>query len=415
MPSEGSRPDVRDQKAQDLSTITGAYRTSIRGGLVAAYTFLTSTARSATPDMRVWMLATTTLQSATLVMGCLMTLFAASLTNALTGQLWPLAWALIDLAATTVRLRGIGRINSGRVPASELELEHAVVMLGGLVWVTVFGIGTALMIASGLTPLMMLATLNVAGTVSLIANRNAATPRYGILCMVLCELPFVLAITSRPEASMLSIAGFAVALLFGLCAVVMQNNRLLVRKYDAERALIDIAHSDPLTGLANRKALDRSLAGQFESETTNDPASLTALCLDLDGFKAVNDAHGHAAGDFLLKVVAERLRHAVRKYDEIFRVGGDEFVCVLKDTDSRTTEAIAARIIAALSRPVEIGAARPVAVGVSIGGATVASGREAATLLAKADGALYEAKRSGKNRYHRALASPLAMPTRKSA
>lgn len=373
---------------------------------------LTSTSRSATPDMRIWMLRTTTLQSAPVAMGSVMTLFAASLTIALTGQRWPLAWALVDLAATTVRLRGIFKINAGRAAASELEFEHAVVMLGGLVWVALFGIGAGLMIASGLAPLMMLAALNATGTISLIATRNAATPRYGILCMMLCDLPFVLAIASQGEPAMLSIAGFAVVLLIGLCAVVMQNNRLLVRKYETERMLIDSAHSDPLTGLSNRKALDRLLTDQ--AGRGSDPASLTVLCLDLDGFKSVNDDHGHAAGDHLLKVVAERLRHELRKHDDIFRIGGDEFVCVLRDVDSTTTQAVAERIIAALSRPVEIGAERPVAVGVSIGGATVDARDDAATLLAKADGALYEAKRSGKNRYHRAVAPP-PNPTRTGA
>ncbi|RFC64137.1 GGDEF domain-containing protein [Fulvimarina endophytica] len=351
------------------------------------------------------MLTNTNLQSAPLLMGSLTVLFTAGMTTAMTGSTWPIAWVLVDLAITGYRLRGIGRINAGRVAPDDLEFEHAIVLLGGLLWILVYGIGTALTLSSGLMPLAMLAAFNVAGTVSIVSTRNAATPRFGVLCMLLCYLPFGLAAAGMPQPGMGLLAVFSLALVIGLCAVTLQNNALLMRKFEAERKLIDIAHSDPLTGLANRKRLDRLLAQGPGQADDPDPYDTTLLCLDLDRFKAVNDEHGHAAGDHVLKIVAERISGEVRKGDETFRIGGDEFVCLLHKTDSRAAAAIADRIIRANARPIAIGAATSVLVGVSIGGATAGPGHDLATLLKDADGALYVAKRAGRNRYHQAAVS----------
>jgi diguanylate cyclase (GGDEF)-like protein/PAS domain S-box-containing protein len=125
---------------------------------------------------------------------------------------------------------------------------------------------------------------------------------------------------------------------------------------------------------------------------------LAIVFLDLDGFKDVNDAHGHAMGDKLLVIVGERLRRAVRTGDLVGRLGGDEFLVVCSKADS-TEEVIdaAARLADAVSRPVRIGATR-ISIRVSVGVTVASDGMTAERLIADADTAMYESKRQGAGR-----------------
>ena len=129
--------------------------------------------------------------------------------------------------------------------------------------------------------------------------------------------------------------------------------------------------------------------------TTSSPSRSTAL----DGFKAVNDALGHAAGDELLVRVAERICHALRSVDLAVRLGGDEFAVLLTDPSSEAeAEAVAGRILTAIAQPYQVGGA-PAEVGASIGIITrPARSNHPDELLALADEAMYQAKRSGKGR-----------------
>jgi diguanylate cyclase (GGDEF)-like protein len=124
------------------------------------------------------------------------------------------------------------------------------------------------------------------------------------------------------------------------------------------------------------------------------------FCLDLDGFKRVNDNLGHAAGDAILVAVARRLRDSVRPLDFVSRVGGDEFVILLPVISSDEAEKVAQRIIASISAPFDLGLPAPAHIGVSIGSACApADGETADDLLRSADHALYEAKRRGKGNF----------------
>ena len=146
------------------------------------------------------------------------------------------------------------------------------------------------------------------------------------------------------------------------------------------------ANHDPLTGLPNRERLT-SYAGELDGRP------LAVLLLDLDGFKAVNDTLGHAAGDELLRVVADRLRAELRAGDLAGRIGGDEFVVVLADADQATADGLATRLRAAIGRPLDV-RGRPVSVGVSIGVACrpAGAGIDLEALSATADAAMYEEK-----------------------
>ena len=121
------------------------------------------------------------------------------------------------------------------------------------------------------------------------------------------------------------------------------------------------------------------------------------FCLDLDGFKEINDCFGHAAGDAVLVEVAHRLRNSVRSPDFISRIGGDEFVILLPVISPDDAKKTAERIIASVGQPFDLGLPVPLHIGISIGSACAPNdGETAIELLRSADRALYEAKRLGK-------------------
>ena len=157
-----------------------------------------------------------------------------------------------------------------------------------------------------------------------------------------------------------------------------------------------VAYRDTVTGLPNRAALENYVKN-IENELGQRPA-FGVLCLDLDGFKPVNDRFGHAVGDALLHTVGLRLSATVRDGDIAVRHGGDEFVLLLRlraGESLANVQSAAQRIIAKLAEPVPL-AGEVIRVGCSIGGALWTEG-DFADMLGKADEALYGAKRAGKS------------------
>jgi len=162
-----------------------------------------------------------------------------------------------------------------------------------------------------------------------------------------------------------------------------------LRQREAE--LARQAFHDDLTGLPNRAAFHRELTSAMNA---GDRAAV--MIVDLDGFKAVNDGHGHHAGDLLLTVVAQRLRAAVREDDVVARLGGDEFAVVLRAPSGPSeAAAVATRIHAGLAEPTRIGGT-VVAARASIGIAHGEHGTTLDELLRRADAAMYRAKKSGR-------------------
>ena len=162
-----------------------------------------------------------------------------------------------------------------------------------------------------------------------------------------------------------------------------------------------IAHYDTLTKLPNRALLADRMAQAIMQTQRREQHFLVAF-LDLDGFKAVNDAHGHEAGDFLLVTVAERMRGALRDGDTLARLGGDEFVAVLLDlADIASSAPILNRLLEAAAQPVQFGQIA-LQVSASLGVTFYPQSQEmdADQLLRQADQAMYQAKQSGKNRFH---------------
>ena len=198
----------------------------------------------------------------------------------------------------------------------------------------------------------------------------------------------------RTFESVVSVADPAVA-----DGEIILNSRDTTERQDLEAALRHQASHDPLTGLANRavltEALERALA-----RAARGGRRVGLLFLDFDDFKEVNDALGHAAGDSVLVELAARVRRAVRADGVVARFGGDEFAVLVEDLDGpEQAEIVAARILATLSRPIDVdGEIRIVAASVGIALSSDET-RDARELMAAADRTMYEAKAAGGNRH----------------
>jgi len=154
---------------------------------------------------------------------------------------------------------------------------------------------------------------------------------------------------------------------------------------ELEHANYEASH-DPLTGLLNRRGLDDWMANRQTHRAT-------VLFIDLDGFKAVNDAGGHAAGDDTLSIVGRIIRHAVRSCDAVSRVGGDEFVVVLPDPkDATEVKEIVARITASITNLRPLGASDATRIGVSIGVGSITGAKTSREALEEADDDAYRVK-----------------------
>jgi len=219
----------------------------------------------------------------------------------------------------------------------------------------------------------------------------------------------VLAVTAQPAHKLRALQGGAkdfISKPFDLAEVLMRvRNMVEVRLlHEASRnhgkMLESLALQDPLTGLANRRLLAERMSMAIV-HARRDKSAMAVLYLDLDGFKQINDTWGHAAGDALLKLVAERLLTTVREVDTVARLGGDEFIIALWHVNG-TDDAIrvASKVIESVSQPsysIEGHAVRiTISAGVSI---YPAHGLDPQTLMKSADLALYQAKGAGKNTY----------------
>ena len=229
----------------------------------------------------------------------------------------------------------------------------------------------------------------------------------GFVVAVLLSLALALWFASRvSRAVRIAVASLvepALALGSGLPvelpATTLRETDTVGRAIRQASQLLTVAHQhayhDPLTGLRNRALFDEMASRQI-AQSYRDGSQLALLAIDLDGFKAVNDLQGHAAGDLVLKHVADRITGLIRGSDVVSRRGGDEFSVMLVDVDGAKTRQVAEKLLAALSRPYpDIEAAVSASIGVA------RYPHDATTLLdllERADEALYEAKKAGKSR-----------------
>ena len=198
--------------------------------------------------------------------------------------------------------------------------------------------------------------------------------------------------SSTPQSVVVMVLMFlSMALNFGFLLMTMDRLR---------NEVADLALLDDLTGVGNRRHLLQRLTEECaRSERSGEPFSL--LVIDLDGFKAINDTHGHAAGDACLQHFTLMAQTRLRTADMLARTGGDEFCIVLPSSTLREGAMIARRVLEVCRDDAEAAAGKDIAIAVSIGVAqwTREIGTFPDRLIAAADHALYAAKKEGKNRY----------------
>jgi two-component system cell cycle response regulator len=185
----------------------------------------------------------------------------------------------------------------------------------------------------------------------------------------------------------------------------VRGKRYAERLRSNVQAAIELAVVDPLTGLNNRRYLQSRVAALLE-QAAQRGRPLASMILDIDHFKAVNDAYGHNAGDEVLKIFAARVKRALRGVDLMCRFGGEEFVVVMPDTKMSVAKIIGERLratVAASPFLIEKGA-RAITVTVSIGIAESAADDTPDALFRRSDRALYQSKTAGRNRVTAAAA-----------
>lgn len=199
----------------------------------------------------------------------------------------------------------------------------------------------------------------------------------------------LLMLTSGHPPEIAAGTSLVIATLFLLRMVIQQHGQV-IDLLELQRQMRDLAHTDPLTGLANRREFDLRL--DQEIAAAGQDGHFAIALLDLNGFKPVNDQHGHAVGDLLLCEIAARLRQACGQHAVVARQGGDEFAILAPAGSPLLATSLADHILAALAAPYRIDG-RPIRVGASIGTARWPDhGRTARKLCEVADTALYAAK-----------------------
>jgi diguanylate cyclase (GGDEF)-like protein len=179
---------------------------------------------------------------------------------------------------------------------------------------------------------------------------------------------------------------------------LMADVRYAVEHLDSSiRSLEGLSGTDHLSGLPNRREGEERLAGDI-ARARRGGGQLTVAVVDLDGFKTINDTHGHQAGDVCIRHVADVIGRSVREGDWLSRWGGDEFVLALwEDSVFASPEAVLGRINAELRRsPVRLPGGEELVLSISVGAHRYAGEDDLRELLAKADAAMYQAKREGR-------------------
>jgi diguanylate cyclase (GGDEF)-like protein len=337
----------------------------------------------------------------TLAVAIFASLLIAAIAAALTRAPWAYAWVAAELVLGSTRIhlmmKDVAKAKEktkAKTTATQRAETTIAPIWAGLASIMLISAGCFQCVRSGNLPLILMAGIGIANLIGGISSRNAGTPRYGALLICILTLPFAVATIMSPIPFLFLVGLQTPLYTAGMIFLLLENHKVLLDLHRSEHRNRQMAHHDLLTGLPNR-AMNQKLFADLLAGAAPDAAmrrsKLTVFCLDLDGFKAVNDRFGHAAGDAVLVAVAQRLRAS----DFACRLGGDEFVVLLPDISDDEATSVARRIISCVSEPFEF---EPSArIGVSIGiAAAPRDGVTADELLSAADSAMYEAKRRGK-------------------
>jgi diguanylate cyclase len=165
-----------------------------------------------------------------------------------------------------------------------------------------------------------------------------------------------------------------------------------------EHRLLEMNMRDGLTGVYNRRFLEKRLTEEFERHVRYS-RKFSVIMLDIDFFKKVNDTHGHQCGDFILKGVSAKIASLIRKTDFLARYGGEEFCCLLPETDLASAKVLAERFRKSIAEMIHLYQEKEVTVTISLGVSELNTQYPTpSSLLERADEALYQAKGSGRNK-----------------
>jgi diguanylate cyclase (GGDEF)-like protein len=319
-----------------------------------------------------------------------------------------IAWCCLEIAVSLGRLavmiHALRAVRRGGRTFTDLTIILAVA------WGFTTGLGACLALLTGDWPTAIVVCISAAGMIGGMCFRYVGTPRLATAVIGGALLPATAGALLSGNTILLISAVQAPALLLAMSMAAFQLHRMLVATMMAERENLQRTRVDGLTGLANRNGLTRAFETRLAAREFED-APFALLYLDLDGFKAINDTHGHLVGDRVLAMVAERMRVLLATGDTAGRLGGDEFVIVTAIGAEAEALALGRAALAAISAPYLLSDGQTLRIGVSIGIAiSPRDGRDWNMLMTRADTALYVAKARGKAQV--ALASEVDGDTR---
>ncbi|EDZ99725.1 diguanylate cyclase/phosphodiesterase [Burkholderia sp. H160] len=362
------------------------------------FKWVVSSSQNLSPDNRQLLLANLFTRTASIIFASICEISVCATAY----YLYPIplyaAWGIAVVALLAVRLLLIWLCRARA--AQGLPTPTSAFLFASLLWSMLFGFGTLLCNISGSPTLFLLGNVCAVGVIGGLAGRNAGTPRLALL-----QIVFILSFLSIGAA--MSPGNGKLVLLFqapfcaaGFFTVALRSHRDTVALLLARENSHRLARQDSLTGLPNRARLSELLLERTGESRARQDQSFAVLLIDLDGFKAINDSLGHAAGDQILQEAATRLRDVLPSGDQVGRLAGDEFVAISDGSGQlRDVRVLADRIVRTLARPFVLSEAL-VHIGASVGIALYPEHAQTGPqLLICADRALYSVKRSGKSAF----------------
>lgn len=324
-----------------------------------------------------------------IVMGAITGLMVSGLSIVHDGSTVFFVLAAIEVAVFFARiavLRDLRRADEGET----VVIDRAIAL--SCIWCALQGCVAFFAMKSGDTVLMVVSATLIMALIGPLCARNYAAPRLAFLLVALCDLPFVAGALASGNPWYLILLLMTPLFMIGSMQIVTNYKSAMVRALAAEMANLELSRRDPLTGLLNRGGLNAEMA-DVDTE-----GYLAIIAMDLDGFKQINDSHGHAAGDTVLEEVSTRMRNLARPGDLLARLGGDEFMVVLRGVAPEYVKVIADQYLRGIrDNGYRLDSDEIVRVGVSIGYACLPDDtRDVDKLREYADRALYAVKEDGK-------------------
>lgn len=307
-----------------------------------------------------------------------------------------LLWLALEMLVCLSRIKVL--VSARKAASANLPTPTDLYVVLALLWASSVGYGTFISLISGDWIAATVACLSAASMVGGICVRNFGAPRMSAVMVALSVGPCALGALFTQEPIFWLVLVQVPLYMTSMSMASYRLNGMLVSTMLAERENERHARQDSLTGLLNRHGLFQAL-DQAVAEARPGHREFAVLYLDLDGFKAVNDTYGHAAGDALLKQVSERLSALMPDGAVAARIGGDEFVLLIRQNPDCEAQAVGERIVQCVSQPYDLEQENPIFIGGSVGIALIPRhGADTAAVLHAADRALYLAKSAGKRR-----------------